>query len=163
MSCKGLRPSRSGDGCGAGRGAEGAGGGGAYEPVVPHPREAFGQDVDDPAADELVGMEGEDAGLIGFPPCPVEADVAALVVANNPSGADGAALHVTGEVAHGGVAAPDVLELHVPCLVGQEGGYGGGRGSVTIAVLLGVCFLRDAPERAIGSDRRAGKWRLAGC
>ena len=24
--------------------------------------------------------------------------------------------------------------------------------------LLGVCFLREAPERAIGTDRRAGKW-----
>ena len=28
-------------------------------------------------------------------------------------------------------------------------------------LLLGVCFLREAPERAIGSDRRAGKWGLA--
>ena len=26
--------------------------------------------------------------------------------------------------------------------------------------LLGVCFLREAPERAIGTDRRAGKWGL---
>jgi hypothetical protein len=24
--------------------------------------------------------------------------------------------------------------------------------------LLGICFLREAPERAIGTDRRAGKW-----
>jgi len=29
-------------------------------------------------------------------------------------------------------------------------------------LLLGVCFLREAPERAIGSDRRAGKWGLRG-
>ncbi len=27
--------------------------------------------------------------------------------------------------------------------------------------LLGGCFLREAPEGAIGSDRRAGKWGLA--
>ena len=27
-------------------------------------------------------------------------------------------------------------------------------------LLLGVCFLREAPERAIESDRRAGKWGL---
>ena len=27
-------------------------------------------------------------------------------------------------------------------------------------VLLGGCFLREAPEGAIGSDRRAGKWGL---
>jgi hypothetical protein len=26
--------------------------------------------------------------------------------------------------------------------------------------LLGGCFLREAPEGAIGSDRRAGKWGL---
>jgi hypothetical protein len=26
--------------------------------------------------------------------------------------------------------------------------------------LLGICFLREAPERAIGTDRRAGKWGL---
>jgi hypothetical protein len=24
----------------------------------------------------------------------------------------------------------------------------------------GICFLREAPERAIGSDRRQGKWGL---
>ena len=28
--------------------------------------------------------------------------------------------------------------------------------------LLGGCFLREAPEGAIGSDRRAGKWGLRG-
>ncbi len=27
-------------------------------------------------------------------------------------------------------------------------------------LLLGICFLREAPERAIGTDRRAGKWGL---
>jgi transcriptional regulator with XRE-family HTH domain len=27
-------------------------------------------------------------------------------------------------------------------------------------LLLGGCFLREAPEGAIGSDRRAGKWGL---
>ena len=32
---------------------------------------------------------------------------------------------------------------------------------MTFARLLqGLCFLREAPERAIGSDRRAGKWGL---
>ena len=29
-------------------------------------------------------------------------------------------------------------------------------------LLLGGCFLREAPEGAIGSDRRAGKWGLRG-
>jgi len=28
--------------------------------------------------------------------------------------------------------------------------------------LLGICFLREAPERAIGTDRRARKWGLRG-
>ena len=28
-------------------------------------------------------------------------------------------------------------------------------------LLLGICFLWEAPERAIGSGRRAGKWGLS--
>ena len=27
-------------------------------------------------------------------------------------------------------------------------------------LLQGICFLREAPERANGTDRRAGKWGL---
>jgi hypothetical protein len=29
-----------------------------------------------------------------------------------------------------------------------------------VVLLLGICFLREALERAIGTDRRAGKWGL---
>lgn len=118
-------------------GLQAAGGRGTHEPVVPHAREAFGQDVDQPAADELVGMEGEDAGFFRLAACPMEADAAALVVADDPPGADGAAFDVTGEVADGGVAAPDVLELDDPCFGGQEGGLGFGReGFVNLRVIV---------------------------
>lgn len=50
-----------------------------------------------------------------------------FVVADESMWADGAALDVTCEVSDGGVAATDVLELHVPGFIGQEGGFGGGR------------------------------------
>lgn len=99
-------------------GLQGAGGRGTHEPVVTHTCKAFGQDVDQPAADELVGMEGEDAGLLCVAACPVQADVAVVVITDEPVRADGAAFDVTGKITNGGVAAPDVLELHVPCFAG---------------------------------------------
>ena len=39
-------------------------------------------------------------------------------------------------------------------------GLGSGDKSRGPLRLLGICFLREAPERAIGTDRRAGKWGL---
>ena len=72
----------------------------------------------EPATDEFVGAEGEDAGLSGLAAGPVKADVAVFVVADEAVGADGAAFDVAGQVADGGFAAPDVLELDVPCFVG---------------------------------------------
>jgi hypothetical protein len=35
---------------------------------------------------------------------------------------------------------------------------GSGLGGCFSGILLGVCFLREAPERAVGLDKRAGKW-----
>ena len=35
-------------------------------------------------------------------------------------------------------------------------------GYIAEILLLGICFLREAPVRAIGPDRRAGKWGLRG-
>ena len=83
-------------------------------------REAFGQDMEEPAPDELMGSEGEDAGFAGVAAGPVEQDVAVLVVADEALGRDGAALDVAGEVTQGGVAASDMLELDVPCFGGAR-------------------------------------------
>lgn len=74
--------------------------------------------MEQPAADELVRSEGEDAGVAGLAAGPVKADVALFVVADDAPGADGAAFDVAGKVAQGGVAAPDVLELDVPGFAG---------------------------------------------
>ena len=101
-------------------GLQGAARGGTHEPVVTHTCEAFGQDVDQPTAYEFVRREGEDAGFPGVAACPVETDVAAFVITDEPMWADGAAFDVTGEITNGGVAAPGVLKLHVPCFAGQE-------------------------------------------
>ncbi len=43
-----------------------------------------------------------------------------VVVTDEPMWADGAAFDVTGKVTNGGVAASDVLELHVPYFAGEE-------------------------------------------
>jgi hypothetical protein len=37
-----------------------------------------------------------------------------------------------------------------------------GRAVAPPMVLLGICFWREAPETAVGADRRAGKWGLRG-
>lgn len=104
-------------------GLQGAARSRAHEAVVTHASKAFGKDVDQPTADEFVRCEGEDAGFAGLTACPVEADVAVFVIADETLGADGAAFDVTGEVTHGGVAAPDVLELHVPGFAREENAF----------------------------------------
>lgn len=95
-----------------------AGGGGTHEAVVADSGEAFGQDVEEPAADQLVGAEDEDAGFAGLTAGPVEADIVVFVIADDAVGTDGAAFDVAGQIADGGFAAPDVLELDVPCFAG---------------------------------------------
>ena len=39
----------------------------------------------------------------------------------------------------------------------------GNRREIISHELLGICFVREAPERANGPDRRAGKWGLSAC
>lgn len=50
----------------------------------------------------------------------MQADVAVVVITDEPLRADGTAFDVTGKITNGGVAASDVLELHVPCFAGVE-------------------------------------------
>jgi hypothetical protein len=59
---------------------------------------------------------------------------------------------------------PDLAEGAQPDFVAldQLRNESGIPGTVSREQLLGICFLREAPERAIGSDRRAGKWGLRG-
>ena len=54
--------------------------------VVADAGEAFGQDVEQPAADELVGMERHDGGLAGGAGGPVQQDVALFVVTDEALG-----------------------------------------------------------------------------
>ena len=71
-------------------------GGTAHEAVMAHSGEAFRQDVEEPAADELENREGEDAGFPSLAAGPMELDVALLVGADEAFGTDGAAFDVTG-------------------------------------------------------------------
>ena len=68
--------------------AAGGHGGGTHEAVVAHPGKSFGQDMDEPAAYELVRAEAEDAGLSRTTASPVDADVPLFVVADDALGAD---------------------------------------------------------------------------
>lgn len=68
--------------------------------------------------------KGEDAGFLGVAACPVQADVAVAVITDKSMWADGAAFDVTGKITNGGVAASDVLELHIPCFSWKESRFG---------------------------------------
>ena len=61
-----------------------------------------------------MGVEFEDGGFMGGAVGPFEEDLALGVVAENALGAEGTSLDVSGEVAEGGFAAADGLELDVP-------------------------------------------------
>lgn len=81
---------------------------------MPDAGEAFGEYVEQPAADELVGMEGHDGRFSCGTGGPVQENVALFVISDETLGGKGAALDVAGEVAQGGAAAAGVLELDVP-------------------------------------------------
>lgn len=85
-----------------------------------HSRKTFGKDVKQPAANEFVGREGEDSGFSSITGCPVEADVSLWVVSDDAFGTDGTAFDVLCEVAQCGLAAANVLELHVPNFLSGE-------------------------------------------
>ena len=76
--------------------------------------EAFGQDMLEPAPDELVGMQFHDGGLACGAGGPVEEDVPLFVITDETLGGEGAALDVAGEVAQCRATAASVLELDVP-------------------------------------------------
>lgn len=50
----------------------------------------------------------------------MQADVAVFVITDEAVRADGAAFDVASKITNGGVAASDVLELHIPCSAGEE-------------------------------------------
>lgn len=91
----------------------GLAGGGAQEPVVADAGQSLGQDVEQPAPDEFVRMEGQHAGLACCAVGPGEADIAFGIVAEQALGGESAAPDVAGEVTQGGLALADGLELDV--------------------------------------------------
>jgi hypothetical protein len=97
----------------------GLAGGGSEVAVVADSCQAFGQDMEQPAAVELVGVQCHDGGLAGGAGGPAQEDVALFVISDEALGGEGAAPDVAGEVAQGGLPAAGVLDLDVP-------GFGGG-------------------------------------
>lgn len=84
--------------------------------VVTNAREPLGQDVLQPAPDELVGMKVEDGGLFCLAGGPAQHYATLSVVAKEPFGMKGTAPHIARQIAHRRFSAADGLELHVPGL-----------------------------------------------
>ena len=93
-------------------------GGAGGDAVVTHSGKSFGENVEEPAPDELVGRKVKDGGLLGSGVGPEEFDVALGVVSEDAFGMEGAAVDVSGEVGQGGLSAPDGLDLDVEGLDG---------------------------------------------
>jgi hypothetical protein len=125
----------------------GACGGAAQEPVVPDAGKAFGEDMEQPAANELVGMQAHDGGAAGVAGRPAQEDIARGIVSEEAFWMEGAALNVSGEVAQGGVSPPGMLELDVPSGAWSEGAAGiGTEFGVKERVLLFERLMETAAE-----------------
>lgn len=130
----------------------GLAGGAGEEAVMADADEAFGQDVEEPAAYKFMDPKDEDTGSGTPGGGVVEAEFAVGGVANNAFGTEGAALGVTSQVAQGGFAATGGLELDVPRYRGTEGAaLGGGE----FGVEIGVFVFEGAVDE--GSEA-GGKW-----
>jgi hypothetical protein len=123
----------------------GLAGGGTEEPVVPDPWQALGQDVEQPAPDQLVRVERHHAGLAAAAVGPGDADIAFLVVAEQALRRERAAPDVAGEVAQRGLAPADGLELDVP---GFRGGQDLPLGAGECLVNVGMTVLDRVVEPA---------------
>ena len=119
---------------------------------MPDSGKSFGQHVEQPPTDEFVRMQGHHGGPVGGGAGPAQADVAMPVVAEQSLGTEGAALDVAGEVAQGGLAAADGLELNVPGFRrAQNVALAGGELLVDLGVMV--------PQRAVETAAESlGKW-----
>lgn len=115
------------------------------EAVVADAGKAFGQDVEQPAPNEFVRVQGHDSGPFGGATGPAEADPALSIVAEEALGGEGAALNVASQVTQGGLAATDVLELDIPCF-GRAQDLPLGRGEIFVD--LGVLVFEGAEDAA---------------
>lgn len=127
-------------------------GGTTHEAVVTDSGEAFGQDVKKPTTDKFENCEGEDAGFLGLAAGPVELDVALFVVADDAFGADGTAADVASQIAEGGFALADVLELDVPGFFWMKDGFGLGR---EVFIDVGVVGLEGFAQEGA---KAGGEW-----
>ena len=71
--------------------------------------QSFGQDVEQPTPDKLVGMQGHDGGFPSGTGGPVDEDLALFVITDETLGGEGAALDVAGEVAQCQFKIPDKM------------------------------------------------------
>lgn len=76
--------------------------------------------MEQPATNELVRGQSHDRGPARSAASPEQSNAPLRIAAKEALGRKGAAMHIAGEVAQGGDAFADVLELHVPLLLYPE-------------------------------------------
>ena len=138
-------------------------GGGAEEAVVAHADEAFGQDVEEPAADELDGLKRD-----GFPEAAAavfaaQEDASVAVAALEALFAEGGFADVGGGVAQGGLAPADGPDVEPP-LAGPDrridaavefGVFVGEGGLEAVAEAVGQRLPGDEEAAVFGTGERA--------
>jgi len=112
---------------------------------MPQSREPFREDVEQPAANELMRCQGHDRGPAGTTASPQQADAALLVITEETFRGKRTAVDVTGQIAQRGDAFADMLELHVPLLLRlKDTGLCRGKGREDLRVML----LQGGPNPA---------------
>lgn len=121
--------------------------GAGLEAVVADAAKALRQDVQAPAAEELMRVKVEGVGFFGAAAGPAESNVALVIVAEDTLGTDGAAVEVSREVADGGFSSACGLELDVPLGSRDEGAVlVGGELLVEVGVIGFEALMDKAAE-----------------
>lgn len=88
--------------------------------VVPQAGKPLWQHMKEPASNELVRCQSHDRVLARSATGPEQANPPLPIAAKEALGRKGTAMNIAGEVAQGGNAFADVLELHIPLLLCPE-------------------------------------------
>ena len=86
----------------------------AHPAVMAHAHEARGQDVGEPAFEEIIDAQGDDVRAVAAALVAEQPDVAGLVIADEALRAEGGAEDISRQIAQGGLAAAGVADVGDP-------------------------------------------------
>ena len=76
--------------------------------------QSFGQHVEQPPPDELVGVKTQHSGLAGGAGSPAQHHLTSVIQAQQPTRRERTAVHVSRQITQRGAPVPGGLEVHVP-------------------------------------------------